>query len=308
MDLENTAVKNVLILTDFSENSWNATKYALEFFKNENCIFYLLNTYTPVIAYNRFMASAMNNSVGKNSGLSLSKKGLRLLMERINSSFKNTEHSFKSISSFSFLVDEVKELVSKFSIDTIVMGGKGETGVDDVFIGSNTVRIIKAIKNCPILAVPEHVAFKKPEKVGFATDFSRFYTKLELQPLLHVTGSFNAAMHIIHVQQQNKPLSKLQLFNLKTLKEYLTDIPYYVHAVSELDSIATTLKATTIDLDIQLLVMLNYPHSFLEKITREPVVKNMVFHSQSPLLIIPEFKADITFLEKTEERPEEMRA
>ncbi|MDO9137044.1 MAG: universal stress protein, partial [Lutibacter sp.] len=36
-------MKNILIPTDFSENSWNAVKYALEFFKDTPCDFYLLH-------------------------------------------------------------------------------------------------------------------------------------------------------------------------------------------------------------------------------------------------------------------------
>ena len=42
-------MKNILLPTDFSENSWNAIKYALQLFKNETCRFFLLNTYTPAI-------------------------------------------------------------------------------------------------------------------------------------------------------------------------------------------------------------------------------------------------------------------
>ena len=42
-------MKNILLPTDFSKNSWNAISYALQLFKNETCKFYLLNAYTPVI-------------------------------------------------------------------------------------------------------------------------------------------------------------------------------------------------------------------------------------------------------------------
>ena len=36
-------MKNILLPTDFSENSWNAIKYALEFYKNTPVNFYILN-------------------------------------------------------------------------------------------------------------------------------------------------------------------------------------------------------------------------------------------------------------------------
>ncbi|WP_373282945.1 universal stress protein [Aquaticitalea lipolytica] len=35
-------MKNILLPTDFSDNSWNAIKYALQLFKDEKCTFHLL--------------------------------------------------------------------------------------------------------------------------------------------------------------------------------------------------------------------------------------------------------------------------
>src|SRR5690554_8211379 len=42
-------MKQILLPTDFSENSWNAISYALQLFKDEVCTFHLLNTYTPIV-------------------------------------------------------------------------------------------------------------------------------------------------------------------------------------------------------------------------------------------------------------------
>ena len=42
-------MKNILIPTDFSENSWNAIEYALHFFSKSSCNFYLLHVNTADI-------------------------------------------------------------------------------------------------------------------------------------------------------------------------------------------------------------------------------------------------------------------
>jgi hypothetical protein len=34
--------------------------------------------------------------------------------------------------------------------------------------------------------------------------------------------------------------------------------------------------------------MLNYQHSLMENLTKEPIVNRLVFHSNIPLLVIPE--------------------
>ena len=36
-------MKTILLPTDFSDNSWNAIEYALNFYKELNCNFYLLH-------------------------------------------------------------------------------------------------------------------------------------------------------------------------------------------------------------------------------------------------------------------------
>jgi nucleotide-binding universal stress UspA family protein len=280
-------MKNILIPTDFSENAWNATKYALALFADEECVFHLLNTYTPSIAHSRFMASTMAGGVEDATRYN-SRKGLERLVEKIQDTFKNDKHSFNTVSSFSLLVDEIKELISEENIDLVVTGTKGASGVEEVFMGSNTVRIIKSVKDCPVLAIPQHFEFETPSEIAFATDFNRFYTVSELQPLIDMANTFNAAVRIVHVQYEIKALTELQQFNLSMLRKYLIEVEHYVHTVSELNSVSKTLEVFTDELDIHLLAMLNYQHSYMERMTREPVVKRVAFHTQIPLLVIPE--------------------
>ena len=162
-------MKNILLPTDFSKNAWNAITYAIELYKNEPCTFYLLNTYTPNIAASRFMATVVTSE--SLAVESYSKEGLNAVLNNIQSKYNNKLHSFKTISSFSLLADEVRELVNEYNIDMVIMGTKGASGVSEVFMGSNAVRVIKAVKNCPVLAIPEDFTFGKPKEIAFGTGF-----------------------------------------------------------------------------------------------------------------------------------------
>lgn len=294
-------MKRVLIPTDFSENAWNAVKYALSLFQNEECTFYLLNTYTPAIAHSRFMAASMENGLITNAAQSCSVNGLSKLIDTIDADFANEKHQFKTISSFSFLIDEVVETVAEFDIDLVLLGTKGASGMEEVFMGSNAVRIIKAVQNCPVLAIPQNFDFIKPTEIAFATDFNRFYTMSELQPLIDMATSFDAVVRIVHVQYEIKALTELQLFNLSMLRKYLGSVEHYVHTVSELNSVSKTLETFSQELDIHLLAMLHYQHSYMERLTREPVVKRVAFHTSTPLLVIPELSMGRTAKKNTRE-------
>lgn len=280
-------MKNILIPTDFSENAWNAIQYAIALFDKEQCAFHLLNTYTPTIAHSRFMASTVSGGMEDVTRRN-SDRGLKTVLARIRNTYDNPNHSFKMISSFNLLVDEVKEVVEEQQIDLVVMGTKGASGLEEVFMGSNTVRIIKSVKNCPILAVPEHFEFATPNEIAFATDFNRFYTHSELRPLIDMANAFDAVIRIVHVQYEIKALSELQQFNLSMLRKYLGDLEHYIHTVSELNSVSKTLEVFAQELDIHLLALLNYQHSYMERMTREPIVRRVAFHTQIPILVIPE--------------------
>jgi len=281
-------MKNILLPTDFSDNAWNATKYAIELFKDEECVFHLLNTYTPAIANSRFMATSLSGGQLEAGVHANSERGLKNVLNKINKTKKNPRHSFKTISSFSLLVDEIKEIVEKERIDLIVTGTKGASGLDEVFMGSNTVRIIKSIKNSPVLAIPQFFEYKKPSEIAFATDFNRFYSQSELQPMIDLAHAFKATIRIVHVQYEIKALTEIQQFNLNMLRKYLSECEHFLHTVSELNSVSKTLEVFAEELDIHLLAMLNFHHSYMEKMTREPVVKRLAFHTQIPLLVIPE--------------------
>lgn len=281
-------MRNILVPTDFSENAWNATKYAIELFKGEECTFYLLNTYTPTFAHNRFMASTVQDPGVDDIIRSNSEKGLRNLRSKIEKSCHYSGHRFKTVSSFCLLVEAIRDIVDTERIDFIVTGTKGASGIEEVFMGSNTVRIIKSIKSCPVLAIPMGFEFVAPSEIAFATDFNRFYTLSELQPLIDLAKVFNATLRIVHVQYEIKALTEIQQFNLEMLRKYLGDLPHYVHTVTELNSVSKTLEVFTHELGIHLLAMLHYQHSYLEKMTREPIIKRVAFHTQIPLLVIPE--------------------
>lgn len=294
-------MKRILIPTDFSSNAWNAICYAMHLFQNQECQFYLLNTYTPIIPSSRFMAPMINGVRIEEAVRSTSENGLTNTVERIQTTFGNPKHVFETISSFNLLADEVKDVVDSYGIDLIITGTKGASGMEEVFMGSNTVRIIKNTKKCPVLTIPQHFEYQAPSEIAFATDFNRFYSLSELKPLIDLAHTFKATVRIVHVQYEIKALTELQQFNLSMLRKYLAEVEHYIHTVSELHSISHTLDIFSKELDIHLLAMLHYQHSYMEKMTREPIVKRTAFHTQIPLLVIPELGME-AFTQPNEQR------
>ncbi|WP_299249676.1 universal stress protein [uncultured Aquimarina sp.] len=289
-------MKKILLPTDFSDNSWNAIDYATELFKEEACTFYLLNVYSKIIYESVHLSHIPSERSIENTVKANAVTNLEHLKKTIEHISPNQKHQFEIIAALGSLTEVTEEVVASKKIDLIIMGTKGATGTKEVFMGSNTVRIINTVKKCPVLAIPDGFTFiSKPSEITFATDFTHFYSKEELRPLLDLAKSFNAAIRIVYVQQEEGVLNEEQKFNLGMLQKYFKDITYYQHTLTKGDSISKSLKVFTEELDIYLLAMLNYSHSFVDKLTREPVIKTVAFHTQIPLLVIPELGMSSSF-------------
>ncbi|AXT62318.1 universal stress protein [Aquimarina sp. AD10] len=148
-------MKKILVPTDFSDNAYNALYYATRLFKNEPCLFYILNT----------LDTDKSTLLGK-QGEQLVNESKEKLIEVFHSITRDTEdykHSFDIISTSQKLITTIESIVAEKQINLIVMGTKGATGAKGFFIGSNTSNIIQKIKCCPVLAVPETFNFESTE-------------------------------------------------------------------------------------------------------------------------------------------------
>jgi len=280
-------MKNILLPTDFSENAWNATEYALDLFKDDECIFHLLNTYTPAIVHSRFMAVNTEGRLLEDACHSASEKGLKQLLNRLSRTIKNPKHQFNTISSFNILTEEIKEAVEELHIDMIITGTKGASGLKEIFLGSNTVRIIKSNMACPVLVVPETYKFEHPKEIALVTGFIRNFDASVIEPLKQIAVHLGASVRIMHINEKEQ-LNKYQKSNLYTLEEYLSEVPTSVHWMPRFSSKAHVIQTFIEELGIDMLAMVHYKHGFLQELTREPVIKKMAFHTSIPLLTIPE--------------------
>ncbi|MGB5169859.1 MAG: universal stress protein [Eudoraea sp.] len=279
-------MKNVLLLTDFSNNAWNAIFAALKMHEHTACNFYLLNTYEPSFvnifgAKSKERLGVIYDSLAKNSSIELDK-----ILHYLDINHTNKNHVFQKCSVSNDIVNAVKDICKEKDIDLIVMGTKGATGAKEIFMGSNTVELIKMINSCPILAVPNTHDFKGLHKILFPTEFTKPFTKYELNPLIELATTWNSEILISFIAQEFM-LSKDQIYNKEELIKRLGKIEYSIHKVEMQLSVADSISRFAKESRADLIVLIKYEHTFIEKLSREAVVKKVGFHAQIPLLVLP---------------------
>lgn len=279
-------MKKILIPTDFSDNARIAISYAFEFYKNIPCEFHILHTYD--MSATQLLATVSSHRVGYMYELTKtqSEQELELTMQEITSSNLRAYHTFKAISRPGSLVEIIENLIKENYYDLILMATKGATGAKEVFIGSNTQKVIQNIAHCPILVVPDDCLFHKISNIAFATNFERMYYKSELNPIKDLAKIHQAMVKMIHVNDQPK-LTGIQNYNSGMLEQRFQEIPYDFHVIEDFSNIEKAIQTCIEELEIDLLAMINYKRSFIKQLMREPVIKKMTFHTVIPFLVIP---------------------
>lgn len=279
--------KHILLPTDFSKNAYHAITYALHLFEKENCTFHILNAF-------HVSPSGLSSTINKAKDTRLyraikeeAKRGIKELLEDLNAKNENPLHKFEAHSVSDSLLHAIGKTVIDYNISYIFMGTKGSSAVKEVFMGSSTVNVMKHLDSCPLVAIPEDYAVKKPREIVFATNFEHIYSKYELNPLVDLARLCEAVITILHVDT-GKELSPQQKKSKEVLQERLDGV---THRFEEVKGTSKVSKALTQyaegNENIGMIAMVNYWHSFFEKLTSENVVKKVTFHTEIPFLILP---------------------
>ncbi|RNC87751.1 MAG: universal stress protein [Winogradskyella sp.] len=281
--------RKILLPTDFSENAWHAINYAVELYKDEVCDFYILNVFS---ATGNIMESLMNLEPG--SGLYETKKknseeGLNeTLQELILNDKSDPKHSFKTISVFNNPIEAIKNLVEQKDIEMIVMGTKGETSSSEAAFGSTAIYVMEKVRNCPVMVIPQNADLAMPKEIVFPTGYKTHYKKRELSYLINIAKKCSATIAVLHVSQ-NKELSKKQQESRELLEEIFEDINYEIHNLSYA-SIETAVSIFIQSRKSGMLAFINKKHEFFGSILTNPMVKNITFHVNVPILTLHDLR------------------
>lgn len=276
-------MRKILVPTDFSENALNALQYALELFKYDVCEFFVLHTYQDElyqdeVLLNRETLAEITRIVSSRTEAQLDK-----LAGHIHEKFINPRHTIHTIAANSMLLDEADKIVDNENIDLIIMGTRGKTNDRKVTFGSHTLQVLKYVQ-CPVLAVPEDFKGIQPRHILFPTDYMIPYKRRELKLLCELASPYRAAIDILYISKSQK-LSLRQEDNQQFIKEELckTEINFLTIPDSNIThAISTYIQENEVDM----LVMVNTRHSFLENILFQSTIDKISLHIKIPFLAL----------------------
>lgn len=276
-------MRTVLIPTDFSINALHAIDYALDLYKCERTNFYFLHAYAdevygPFKKNNGDSFEEQKKTIQKNVD-----KVLQDLVEKLKEQKHNPKHTYEAVSAFESLVDAVNNFANQINVDLVIMGTQGQTANKKITFGSHTVQVFKYVQ-CPVLAIPENYEYQQPKKIVFPTDYMLPYKRRELKLLNTLAAEFKSEIHFLYISDF-EDLSHRQIDNKRFLQESLPDA-YLFFERTPVKNKGEAIMEYISEKNINLLVMVNARHSFLEDMLYRSTIDEIGLHPKIPFLVM----------------------
>ncbi|MFD0976688.1 universal stress protein [Salinimicrobium gaetbulicola] len=266
---------NILLPTDFSANSRNAAVYALQFFKDTPCSFYLLHV-VPFPA-EKLTTGYINMSPEV-------KKNFEDLLTWLEALKTNPDHSFHICYKADYLIEAVRAKVLEKNIDLILMGTKGATNNQGAVIGKHTSDVMRKVK-CPVMAVSENATFKQHKEILFPTDYKIHYGSRMLRTLLNLASLSNATVKILEIFGSEKEPSEEQMENREFLQDsFSPKVPIHQTYYSTKDHNPKKIFVSNRNVDMIVLAAKNL--NLCQKFLQNDQDDNIPFINQLPLLVL----------------------
>jgi len=276
-------MKNILLPTDFSKNSINAIGYALEFLKDQKCQFYILNVQKASSFITDDMMVVNSSTTIYKTLINAAKKSINNIVSTINEEFNNKNHQFHSIVDYDNFIDSINQVCKNHDIDLIIMGTKGASGLEKVLFGSNTVRVMqRCIK--PVLAIPHGCGFKNLDNIAFATTNSKSFKIEELKILRKIITLNKSSLQIFHLADQNHLVYDVD-DNIDFFDKNFSDLRHEFVETAK-DDMFNVVHDYIEKNNIDMLVIMNKKHSFLERLFTRHAVETFAFKIDIPLLVM----------------------
>lgn len=166
----------------------------------------------------------------------------------------------------------------------IVMGSHGAGSLERFFLGSTTQSVITETK-CPVLVIPPHFKFRKPFKIGFASDLKQVVKCTPAKKILEILRQWNASLEILHVDPdyaEYEPSVMEEALLLETLLEEIKPRFQFLHS----GYIEESLLKYAENNDLDMLIVTPKTHSFLSSLFSHRHTSDIVQHATVPILIL----------------------
>ena len=196
-------MKRILVPTDFSEHAENALKVAAQIARKNGSEIYLLHL-LELPGHISDDGIGESNAVGRTTGV----PEVMFFMEKTRERFDEVmnEPFLQGITvveaiQFEKTFEGIIKHSKHHNIDLIVMGSHGASGFKEMFIGSNTEKVVRT-SDVPVLVIKKDEGDFSPKKFVFASDFSKEIKK-PFAKVVDFANAFDMELDLVFINTPN---------------------------------------------------------------------------------------------------------
>jgi len=269
-------MKKILVPTDFSQHAENALRVAAQIAKENNSEIILLH-----------MLELPRQEIDLIGGSSIpeimlfKKKAFSSLEKLANEDFLDGI-KISEIVQFEKAFDGILDVSRKNDVNLIVMGSHGTSGFQELFIGSNTEKVVR-ISEVPVLIIKNRIKEFKASNLVFASDFSPEIKK-PFQQLIEFADLFNSHLNLVMINTPNsfKPTHVAK----KTMNEFMDEFSntnYSLHVYSD-SNIEKGILNFANSIDADLIGMCTHGRTGFARFFNGSISEDLVNHAVRPVI------------------------
>lgn len=288
-------MKSILLLTDFSEDSFRAAEYGCEMARllgaEQIIVYHAYQTIAPItdipLSTTDIPPSAgiPVSSVEDNLKLHHEKmEMLAALHERLKA-MTGDETRFRIVANDGYLPEGINQLCQEEGVELIVMGVSGKSGFERTIFGSTTARMLEDSEFPLLIVPPEVVTGKGVKSVVFAATMKNT-SDLPMLRLYAFLDAFRPSLAVVNVetpaeQEKFSPQMKETIASLQNRLDKYQPAFYYVDG----DDVVESLLIFAADHKASMIIGVPEKHGFLS--FHKSISKKLAYNSKIPFLALP---------------------
>lgn len=181
-------------------------------------------------------------------------------------------------------VYQITKIAEKLEVDYILLGTKGTTGLEEIFLGSVASGVIESSKN-PVICIPEKTHFKKEvDNLAYLTNYKKEEVD-SFKSVLKFSNFFGAKTYCIHFDhdENNGSTKEMEVWK-NLLGDDAKDVSFEVVYGENIDKALLNFKEK---IGIDLIAAQPRKKNIFERIFMKSFSKSLAHHLNIPLLTLP---------------------
>ncbi len=274
-------MKTIIVPTDFSPVSINAMHYAANMASSIGASIILFHAYQIPVAFSE--VPVVSISIEEMKKINDDKMAeLKQALEHVTSG----NIKVYAENRLGETIDELEAFCQTIQPFAVVMGTKGASMIERLFMGSNTLSAIRHLIY-PVIVIPPGASFRPIKKIGFACDFRQVVETTPVHFIREICSMFKAELLVLNVDNQNKNFNTEvpeQSLLLHTMLDGLNPTYHFIDSENVEEGINQFAETQALDL----VITIPKKHRITAALFQKSHTRELAFHSKIPIVAIHE--------------------